>query len=125
MRWSPQQNKALRAVERWDRRSQQIFRLFGYAGTGKTELARHFAINVSGTVLFVALTGKAASVLRERGCPNAQGSQWPEIVLYNESSTFGKDARRWLYTGITRAMENITVVNVERQLLCEKKREAK
>lgn len=48
-----------------------MFRLFGYAGTGKTTLAQHFAQDVAGPVLFGAFTGKAALVLRQRGCFNA------------------------------------------------------
>ena len=38
----------------------QVFRLFGYAGTGKTTLAKHIAEGVDGKVLFAAFTGKAA-----------------------------------------------------------------
>jgi exodeoxyribonuclease-5 len=73
MQFSPQQDEALKAVSRWlkDRRSP-IFRLFGYAGTGKTTLARHFAEHVDGEVLFAAFTGKAAQVLRARGAKNAR-----------------------------------------------------
>jgi len=72
MRFSPQQDDALRAVSRWlQEGDQQIFRLFGYAGTGKTTLAKHLAEGVSGTVLFGAFTGKAAHVLRTKGCPGA------------------------------------------------------
>lgn len=48
-----------------------MFRLFGYAGTGKTTLAKHLAEDTS-KVLFGAYTGKAASVLREMGCSFAQ-----------------------------------------------------
>lgn len=48
---------------------KQVFRLFGYAGTGKTTLAKHLAEGVEGGVLFGAYTGKAASVLRSKGCP--------------------------------------------------------
>ncbi|MBL4874904.1 MAG: ATP-binding protein, partial [Cohaesibacteraceae bacterium] len=60
MQWSPEQDAALKAVQTWLRDSgEQIFRLFGYAGTGKTTLARHFAENVDGDVLFAAFTGKA------------------------------------------------------------------
>ena len=72
--WSPQQDRALRSVSRWlsDPADQQLFRLFGYAGTGKTTLARHLAEGVDGPVLFAAFTGKAASVLRASGAPNAQ-----------------------------------------------------
>lgn len=71
--WNSQQETALRDVARWlaDPKAPQVFRLFGYAGTGKTTLARHLAEGVSGNVLFGAFTGKAAAVLRERGCPGA------------------------------------------------------
>ena len=50
----------------------QVFRLFGYAGTGKTTLARYFAEHVDGQVQFAAFTGKAAQVLRARGATNAR-----------------------------------------------------
>ena len=44
MKFSPQQDEALKAVSRWLKApDRQLFRLFGYAGTGKTTLARHFA----------------------------------------------------------------------------------
>ncbi len=49
----------------------QVFRLFGYAGTGKTTLARHFAEGLDGEVAFGAFTGKAAHVLRSKGCDDA------------------------------------------------------
>ncbi|MFZ1772451.1 MAG: ATP-dependent RecD-like DNA helicase, partial [Rhizobiaceae bacterium] len=49
-----------------------LFRLFGYAGTGKTTLARHFASHVDGQVQFAAFTGKAAQVLRSKGATNAR-----------------------------------------------------
>lgn len=72
MDFSPQQDEALKAVAKWLREgSTPIFRLFGYAGTGKTTLARHFAEGVDGDVLFAAFTGKAAQVLRSRGAKNA------------------------------------------------------
>jgi exodeoxyribonuclease-5 len=73
MKFSPQQDEALKAVSRWlkDGRTP-VFRLFGYAGTGKTTLARYFAEHVDGEVLFAAFTGKAAQVLRARGASNAR-----------------------------------------------------
>lgn len=69
MQWSPQQEKALKAVTRWlrDPHAPQVFRVFGFAGTGKTTLAREFAENVPGLVLAGAYTGKAAHVLRQKG----------------------------------------------------------
>ena len=41
--------------------------LFGFAGTGKTEVARHIAEAVGGRTVFCAPTGKAALVLKKRG----------------------------------------------------------
>ncbi len=73
MEFAPQQDEALQAVARWLRDGQsQVFRLFGYAGTGKTTLARHFAEHVDGEVQFAAFTGKAAQVLRSKGATNAR-----------------------------------------------------
>jgi exodeoxyribonuclease-5 len=40
----------------------------------------------------------------------AQGSQWGSVVLFDESGAFREHSRRWLYTGITRAAERLTVV---------------
>ncbi|MDF1598315.1 ATP-dependent RecD-like DNA helicase [Mesorhizobium sp. YIM 152430] len=73
MKFSPQQDEALKAVSRWLQGGRsQVFRLFGYAGTGKTTLARHFAEDVDGQVQFGAFTGKAAQVLRSKGATNAR-----------------------------------------------------
>ncbi len=72
MKFSPEQDDALVQVDRWLKAGdRQVFRLFGYAGTGKTTLARHLAEGVDGDVLFAAFTGKAAQVLRSRGAPKA------------------------------------------------------
>jgi exodeoxyribonuclease-5 len=72
MEWSREQEGALSAVQQWFRQGgHQPFYLAGYAGTGKTTLARHFAESVGGEVKFGAFTGKAASVLRKKGCPGA------------------------------------------------------
>lgn len=74
--WSPQQSAALEKVARWHRayqrdRGQQVFRLFGFAGTGKTTLARHLAAEVGGLTCFAAFTGKAALMMRRNGCDDA------------------------------------------------------
>lgn len=47
-----------------------VFRLFGYAGTGKTTIARELS-RTAGRVKFASFTGKAASVLQSKGCHNA------------------------------------------------------
>ncbi|KQT19590.1 ATP-binding protein [Methylobacterium sp. Leaf399] len=71
-RFAPQQEDALKAISAWRKGGgAQVFRLFGYAGTGKTTLARRIADDVDGAVVFGAFTGKAASVMRARGCHDA------------------------------------------------------
>src|SRR5262249_21461601 len=40
----------------------------------------------------------------------AQGSQWDDVVLFDESSAFPDNRDRWLYTGVTRAAKRLTVV---------------
>ena len=72
--WTQAQDQALKAVARWlaAKDGPQLFRLFGYAGTGKSTLARHLAENVEGLVVFAAFTGKAALVMRSKGCVDAR-----------------------------------------------------
>ncbi|MFC5423227.1 ATP-dependent RecD-like DNA helicase [Bosea eneae] len=73
MAWSPQQEAAIKAVRAWLKEpSSQVFYLAGFAGTGKTTLAKDLAGGVSGEVLFGAFTGKAALVLRRKGCADAR-----------------------------------------------------
>jgi exodeoxyribonuclease-5 len=40
-----------------------------------------------------------------------QGGQWPSVCLIDESATFGEIGRRWGYTGVTRAIEKLTVIS--------------
>lgn len=72
MKWSPQQEKALSSVAAWQKAKQYpYYYLAGYAGTGKTTLAKEFASDVPGRVLYAAYTGKAAHVMRQHGCDAA------------------------------------------------------
>jgi len=75
MEWSPQQHEALVLVQRWldmdPEKRPQIFRLFGFAGTGKTTLAIEIERMADGDVLFGSFTGKAALVMRKKGCHGA------------------------------------------------------
>lgn len=69
------QQDALTKVIEWynSPNRKPVFRLFGYAGTGKSTLARTIVEQLDlGTVLYGAYTGKAAQVMRSKGCPNAQ-----------------------------------------------------
>ena len=99
MDFSPAQDRALADVARWlaDANRPQVFRLFGYAGSGKTTLARHLAEHVDGDVAFGAYTGKAALVMRSKGCRDARtihsmiyrpkdtSSEAPTFVLNDDS----------------------------------------
>lgn len=69
--FAPQQTQAVEKISAWYRGDAQVFRLFGYAGTGKTTLARHIVDQLGIGALFTAFTGKAAYVLRTKGCEGA------------------------------------------------------
>jgi exodeoxyribonuclease-5 len=40
----------------------------------------------------------------------SQGSQWDDVVLFDESFAFQDSRARWLYTGITRAAKRLSIV---------------
>lgn len=86
VQWSPQQDTALKEVSGWlkDGSGPQVFRLFGWAGTGKTTLAKHLAAD-QGTVKFAAFTGKAALAMRKRGCKGASTIHSLIYTLVSES----------------------------------------
>jgi exodeoxyribonuclease-5 len=72
MQWGSQQDDCLLDVMRFlQDPSRQIYRLFGFAGTGKTTLAKEVASRIDGLVLFMAFSGKAAHVLHQKGCVGA------------------------------------------------------
>jgi exodeoxyribonuclease V len=101
--FTPHQNAALNAVADWlksrpgEGGTPQVFRLFGYAGTGKTTLARHIADGVDGEVKYAAFTGKAALVMRNKGCDGAStihsliyraresGEEQPNFELWDDA----------------------------------------
>jgi len=98
--FTPHQDAALTAASDWfkaQRGRASIFRLFGYAGTGKTTLAKHIAEGVDGKILFAAFTGKAACVMRSKGCHSAStihsliykaresGEETPSFDLWHEA----------------------------------------
>lgn len=74
MIWGPQQAIALDRIAHWirDPNGKQVYRLFGWAGTGKTTLARHFAEASGIDAIYAAFTGKAALVLKKKGCSDAR-----------------------------------------------------
>ena len=45
----------------------------------------------------------------------AQGSEWPDIVIFDQSKAFGAQADKWLYTAITRAADSFVLLRQSRQ----------
>ncbi|MBX9738697.1 MAG: AAA family ATPase [Beijerinckiaceae bacterium] len=99
---SQQQAVAIAAIETWFRtrtREQQVFRLFGYAGTGKTTITA-MAIEALGLepmtpgglggVLFAAFTGKAALVMTRKGTP----AQTIHSLIYRVSEATPEEIAR-------------------------------
>lgn len=72
MEYSREQDDALLGAKHWleapMERGKQVYRIFGYAGVGKTTIAKELAKQSSGKVLFGAYTGKASYVMRSKGC---------------------------------------------------------
>src|SRR5438045_4241883 len=101
--FTPHQEQALQAAADWLKArpgqpgTPQVFRLFGFAGTGKTTLARHIAEAVEGEVKYAAFTGKAALVMRNKGCDGAStihsliyrtretGDEQPSFELWDDA----------------------------------------
>lgn len=86
---SPAQLAALDAVKLWldhNTATKPVFRLFGYAGTGKSTLAPHVAQLVNDEVIYLTYTGKAASVLRQKGCADAQTLHSAMYTPFNSQS---------------------------------------
>ena len=76
-----QQAEAVDKVVDWYHDGDQVFRLFGYAGTGKTTLAQILVdeLDLRGKALYAAYTGKAAYVLRSKG---ANGASTVHSLIY-------------------------------------------
>lgn len=65
------QRDAIERCKRWFKEgSKQVFVIAGYAGTGKTEVVKQMveSLGIVGEVIYTTYTGKAASVLLQRGC---------------------------------------------------------
>lgn len=43
-------------------------------------------------------------------CHKAQGSEWPNVVVIDDSGSFRADRARWLYTAITRASDDLILL---------------
>lgn len=79
MKWSPQQERALRDGRRFvesvivsDDPMARVFQIDGYAGTGKSTIAKSLVDDADGEWLYAAYTGKSALVMRQKGCRGAR-----------------------------------------------------
>lgn len=73
---SEEQGKALSSVSNWFGqarygRGNQVYTLFGWAGTGKSTIAERLLQELDVEYVVGTFTGKAASVLRRKGLPRA------------------------------------------------------
>lgn len=92
---SSQQLSALDRVASWlkkDSQTDKVFRLFGYAGTGKTTIAKHLAAGLNRQVVYAAFTGKAAMMMQRNGCEGA--STIHSLIYQVEKGLDGKTSFR-------------------------------
>src|SRR5438309_7956979 len=112
--FTPHQDAALVAVANWLKAkpgrgsTPPIFRLFGYAGTGKTTLARHIAEGVDGKVLFAAFTGKAALVMRAKGC---EGASTIHSLIYKTLESGAETPTFELFDGAPASKASLIVID--------------
>ncbi|QYX57993.1 AAA family ATPase [Roseovarius sp. SCSIO 43702] len=99
---SEMQSRAIAAIRDWyenRRQEQQVFRVFGYAGTGKTTTTAQaiealglapMTPGAPGGVLFGAFTGKAALVMTRKGTP----AQTIHSLIYRVSEATPEEIER-------------------------------
>lgn len=117
MELSVNQDRALSQVLAWLKLDDnQVFRLFGYAGTGKTTIANHFAEGVKGQVLFAAFTGKAAHVMQQKGCEGASTIHSLIYTANHKSETRLDEIREKLISARLGKAEAERIADIERDM---------
>lgn len=88
---SPKQELGLRIAAQRFRNGEPYTVISGYAGSGKSTLIK-FIIAALGIpdeqVAYIAFTGKAANVLKQKGCPNATTAH--KLLYYAKPTPSGK-----------------------------------
>lgn len=72
--FSQQQSACLKDVVNWynfDRKNRPYYYLAGFAGTGKSTIAKYIANEIGGVTTYAAFTGKASLVMQKMGCEGA------------------------------------------------------
>lgn len=88
-----QRNAADMAIDFLKFNNGKLFRIGGYAGTGKTTIAKAIVAEVKAEPMVCAFTGKAAHVLRNKGLRTA-GTIHRTIYKYNEFTGEFEKVRR-------------------------------
>lgn len=92
---SDDQANALDRIVDWYDSDEQVFRMFGPAGTGKTTIAKQVpglvGLTEPGSYFFGAYSGKAASVLTKAGCNPARTLH---SLLYGQPLDLKKEVER-------------------------------
>jgi exodeoxyribonuclease-5 len=124
-----EQDAAAKAFGEWlvapASRRRPWFYLAGYAGTGKTTLARHLAEHSSGRVEFGAPTGKAAQVMKRAGCDGATTIHRLIYLAGEKSRAALRDLEKRLEalkTGATPINPRLQIELLERQIREERVR---
>jgi exodeoxyribonuclease-5 len=118
---APQQEQAVTKIADWYQNpDSQVFRLFGYAGTGKTTLARSIVeqLGVS-LVRYGAFTGKAAYVLRTKGC---QGASTIHSMIYQPREKLRAQINQ-LQRDLDAALDPTNLTNLDPMLVDRLQRE--
>jgi exodeoxyribonuclease V len=113
---SAQQLAGIAKIQNWHRGADgsfgaDVFRLFGYAGTGKTTMAKEIpaALGLTGPkdVYYGTFTGKAAHVLRSKGAgPVSTIHSAVYFPTTNEAAKHALEAARATLTDLTALMDN-------------------
>lgn len=109
MKLSPQQEQALASVNAWlaDPKAEQIFYLAGYAGSGKTSISVILSAD-AGDVAFAAFTGKAALVMRSKGCA---GASTIHSLIYSPKEDRGGNMRFVLNKDSAAATADLIIID--------------
>jgi exodeoxyribonuclease-5 len=114
MKLGNQQQEAFNKIMAWYKGEDRIFTLGGYAGTGKTTLAKYISNGIGDKIFFCAYTGKAALNLREKGM---KGASTIHRLIYTKEET--ENGFKWALNRKSRAYKADLIIVDEYSMLSE------